>query len=37
VLDTARKRGEELLTTLHAALGPPVGIPPGCPILSSTR
>jgi transposase len=37
VLDTARKRGEDLLTTLHAALGKPVAIPPGCPILSPTR
>ena len=34
VLDTARKRGEDLLTTLHAALGEPVAIPPGLPILS---
>jgi transposase len=34
VLDTARKRGEDLLTTLHAALGPPVALPPGLPILS---
>jgi transposase len=37
VLDTARKRGEDLLTTLHAALGPPVAIPPGLPILSPGR
>ena len=34
VLDTARKRGEDLLTTLHAALGEPVAIPPGLSILS---
>jgi transposase len=34
VLDTARKRGEDLLTTLHAALGAPVALPPGLPILS---
>ncbi len=34
VLDTARKRGEDLLTTLHAAIGPPMAIPPGLPILS---
>jgi transposase len=34
VLDTARKRGEDLLTTLHAALGAPAAIPPGLPILS---
>ena len=34
VLDTARKRGEDLLTTLHAAIGEPVAIPPGLPILS---
>jgi transposase len=37
VLDTARKRGEDLLTTLHAALGDPVAIPPGLPILSPGR
>src|SRR5205807_4042743 len=37
VLDTARKRGEDLLTTLHAALGAPVAIPPGLPVLSSGR
>jgi transposase len=37
VLDTARKRGEGLLTTLHAALGAPVVIPPGLPILSPGR
>jgi transposase len=34
VLDTARKRGADLLTTLHAALGAPTAIPPGLPILS---
>jgi transposase len=34
VLDTARKHGDDLLTTLHAALGEPVAIPPGLPILS---
>jgi transposase len=34
VLDTARKRGEDLLTTLHTAIGPPVAIPPGLLILS---
>src|SRR5215212_875312 len=34
VLDTARKRGADLLTTLHAAIGNPVAIPPGLPILS---
>jgi transposase len=34
VLDTARKRGADLLTTLHAAIGQPVAIPPGLPILS---
>jgi transposase len=37
VLDTARKRGEDLLTTLHATLGDPVAIPPGRPILSPAR
>ncbi len=37
VLDTARKRGEQLLTTLHAALGQPAAIPPGLPILSPSR
>jgi transposase len=37
VLDTARKRGEDLLTTLHATLGPPAAIPPGLPILSPSR
>src|SRR5205085_7170521 len=34
VFDTARKRGEDLLTTLHAALGPPVTLPPGLPLLA---
>jgi transposase len=34
VLDTARKRGDDLLTTRHAALGQPVALPPGLPILS---
>jgi transposase len=34
VLDTARKRGDHLLTTLHAAIGQPVAIPPGLPVLS---
>jgi transposase len=37
VLDTARKRGEDLLATLHAALGAPATIPPGLPILSPSR
>ena len=37
VLDTARKRGEHLLSTLHAALGQPVALPPGLPILSQGR
>jgi transposase len=37
VLDTARKRGEDLLTTLHAALGAPATIPPGLPVLSPSR
>jgi transposase len=37
VLDTARKRGEDLLTTLHATLGQPAAIPPGLPILSPGR
>jgi transposase len=37
VLDTARRRGEDLLTTLHAALGAPTAIPPGLPILSPSR
>jgi transposase len=34
VLDTARKRGENLLTTLHAAIGQPAALPQGLPILS---
>jgi transposase len=33
-LDTTRKRGEDLLTTLHAAIGQPVALPPGLPVLS---
>ncbi len=37
VLDTARKRGDDLLTTLHAALGSPAAIPPGVPLLSPGR
>jgi transposase len=37
VLDTARKRGENLLTTLQAALGEPVAIPPGSSVLSPGR
>jgi len=37
VLDTARKRGEDLLTTLHAAIGEPVALQPGLPILSPGR
>jgi transposase len=37
VLDTARKRGEDLLTTLHAALGPPAAMPPGLPVRSPGR
>jgi transposase len=37
VFDTARKRGEDLLATLQAALGPPVALPPGLPILSPGR
>jgi transposase len=37
VLDTARKRGDDLLATLHAALGQPAAIPPGCPVLSPSR
>jgi transposase len=37
VLDTARKRRENLLTTLHVALGQPVTIPPGLPVLSPGR
>jgi transposase len=37
VLDTARKRGEGVLATLHAALGSPVTLPPGLPIFSPAR
>ena len=37
VLDTARKRRDDLLATLHAALGPPAALPPGLPILSPGR
>lgn len=37
VLETARKRGDDLLATLHAALGPPAAIPPGFPVLSPSR
>ena len=37
VLDTARKRGENLLAALHAALGAPAALPPGLPILSPSR
>ncbi len=37
VLDTARKCGEDLLATLHAALGPPAAVPPGFPVLSPGR
>jgi transposase len=37
VLDTARKQGDDLLTTLHAALGAPAAIPLGLPILSPGR
>jgi transposase len=37
VLDTARRRGHDLLTTLHAALGAPTAIPSGLPILSPAR
>jgi len=37
MLDTARKREEDLLTTLHIALGQPTAIPLGLPILSPTR
>jgi transposase len=37
VLDTARKRGADLLATLHTALGPPTALPPGLPILSPGR
>jgi transposase len=34
VLDTTRKRGGNLLSTLYAAIGQPVALPPGLPILS---
>jgi transposase len=37
VLDTARKRRDNLLATLQAALGPPATFPPGLPILSPGR
>jgi transposase len=37
VLDTARKRGDDLLATLHTTLGPPAALPPGLPILSPGR
>jgi len=37
VLDTARKRGEGLLATLQAALGGPLVLPSGRPILSPSR
>lgn len=37
VLQTARKRGADLLATLHAALGAPVAIPPGLSVLSPGR
>src|SRR3954464_7379547 len=37
VLDTARKRGEDLFATLYATLGPPAALPPGLPILSPGR
>jgi transposase len=37
VLDTARKRGQDLLATLQTALGQPAAIPPGLPILSPGR
>jgi transposase len=37
VFDTARKRGQDLLATLHAVLGPPAALPPGLPILSPGR
>jgi transposase len=37
VLDTARKRGDDLLATLQAALGPPTGLPSGLSILSPSR
>jgi len=37
VLETARKHGADLFTTLQATLGPPVTIPAGRPILSPGR
>ena len=37
VLDTARKRGADLLATLHAAVGQPAALPPGLPVLSPGR
>jgi transposase len=37
VLDTARKRGDDLLTTLQAVLGPPASLPQGLPILCPGR
>jgi transposase len=37
VLDTARKRGDDLLATLHAALGPPTSLPAGLSIISPGR
>lgn len=37
VLDTARKRGDDLLTTLHSALGTPAALPPDLPLLSPGR
>jgi transposase len=37
VLDTARKRGEAVLTTLQAVLGDPATLPPGLPLLKPTR
>jgi transposase len=37
VLDTARKRGDDLLATLHAALGAPAALPPGRPVFSPAR
>jgi transposase len=37
VLDTARKRGDDLLATLHAVLGAPATLPAGLPILSPGR
>ena len=37
VLDTARKRGADVLTTLQTAFGPPAALPPGLPVLSPGR